>query len=80
MKVKTRNKSKSKKKGKRYTVYPHIKVMQSNKTSQVKIFTQDIVNRNKYEVDLSSVLQSLKDKDMMNYIGKALKVALKKGN
>jgi hypothetical protein len=79
MKVKTRQKSKSKK-SKRYTVYPHIKVMQSNETSQVKIFIRDIVNRNNYEVNLSSVLQSLKDKEMMNYIDKALKVTMKKGN
>jgi hypothetical protein len=78
MKVKTRQKSKSKKK--RYTVYPHIKVMQSNETSQIKIFIRDVVNRNKYEVNLSSILQSLKDKDLMNYIDKALKVTMEKGN
>jgi hypothetical protein len=33
-----------------------------------------MLKRKDYEIDLSSVLQSLKDADIMNYIDKALKV------
>jgi hypothetical protein len=63
-----------------HTVHPHIQVKQSNKTSEVKIFIEDKWNQRKCMVNQSSALQSLEDKDVMNYIDKALKVTLNKGN
>lgn len=60
-------------------VFAHVQVKKNLATSEIKIFIRDMLKRNDYEINLSSVLQSLKDKDIMNYIDKALKVKYNSG-